>query len=190
MLSERSHTQKAVFCMGAFVDVQDLCKDTGNSGFQELGVRGGVECMRNRRVLGAMELLCLWLWWLHDCICENSQNHSPKSVRFACVVVVQLLSCIWLFVTPLSLQHTRLPCPLLSPRVSSNSCPSSWWCHPTTSSSAAPFSSCPQSFPASGSFPESWLFASGGQSIGASASVLPMDIQGWFPLRFTYVNYT
>ena len=65
-----------------------------NCGFQELGVRGGVECMRNRRVLGALELLCLWLWWLHDCICENSQNHSPKSVRFACVVVVQLLSCI------------------------------------------------------------------------------------------------
>ena len=59
MLSERSRTQKAVFCLGAFVDVQDFCKDTGNSGFQELGVRGGVECMRNRRVLGTMELLCI-----------------------------------------------------------------------------------------------------------------------------------
>ena len=66
-------------------------------------------------------------------------------------------------------------------------CPSSWWCHPTISSSVVPFSSCPQSFPASGSFPISWLFISGGHSIGASASmsVLPMNVQGWFPLGLT-----
>ena len=83
------------------------------------------------------------------------------------------------------LQHTRLPCPSLSPRVCSNSCPVSQWCHPTISSSAAPFSSCPQSCPASRSFPTSQLFESGGQSIGDSASVLPMNIQGWFPLGFT-----
>ena len=70
----------------------------------------------------------------------------------------------------------------LSPRVCSNSCPLSWWCHPTISSSVSPFSSCPQSFPASGSFPMSWLFASGGQSIEASAAVLQMIIQVWFPL--------
>ena len=67
-------------------------------------------------------------------------------------------------------------------RVCSNSCPLSWWCHPTISSSVVPFSSCPQSFPTSGSFPMSRFFASGGQSIGASASVLPMNIQDWFPL--------
>ena len=67
----------------------------------------------------------------------------------------------------------------------SNSCPLSQWCHPTISSSVATFSSCPQSFPASGSFPMSWLFTSGGQSIRASASVLPVNIQGWFPLRLT-----
>ena len=85
------------------------------------------------------------------------------------------------------LQHARLPCLSLSPKVCSNSCPLNWWCHPTISSSVAPFSSCPQSFPASGSFPMSKLFASGGQSIGASASasVLPMNIQGWFPLGLT-----
>ena len=73
------------------------------------------------------------------------------------------------------------------PRVSSNSCPLSQWCHPTISSSVIPFSSCPQSFPASGSFPMSQFFASGCQSIGvsASASVLPMNIQGWFPLGWT-----
>ena len=85
------------------------------------------------------------------------------------------------------LQHIKLPCPSLSPGVCSNSCPLSWWCHPTISSSVALFSSCPQSFPASESFPVSQLFKSGGQIIGASAlaSVLPMNIQGWFPLGLT-----
>ena len=85
---------------------------------------------------------------------------------------------------PHGLHHTRLSCPLLSPRVCSNSCPLSRWCHPTISSSVAPFSSCPQSFPASGSFPMSRFFESDGQSTraSASASVLPVTIQGWFPL--------
>ena len=85
------------------------------------------------------------------------------------------------------LQHTSLPCPALFPGVGSNSCPLSQWCHPTISSSVALFSSCPQSFLASGSFQMSWLFAWGGQSIGASssASVLPMNIQGWLPLGLT-----
>ena len=86
---------------------------------------------------------------------------------------------------PHELQHARLPCPSPSPWVCSNSCSLSQWCHPTILSSVTPFSSCPQSFPASGSFPISWLFASGGQSIGASASVLPMNIQGWFSLGLT-----
>ena len=75
------------------------------------------------------------------------------------------------FLQPCGLQHTRLPCPSLSPRVCSNSCSLSWWCHQTISSSVFPFSSYPQSFPASGSFPMSQLFASGSQSVGASASV-------------------
>ena len=88
---------------------------------------------------------------------------------------------------PYGLQHARLLSPPLSPRVCSNSCPLSWWCHPTISSSVVPFSSFPQSCPASGSFPVSWLFTSGGQSIGASvsASVFPMNIQGWFPIGLT-----
>ena len=88
---------------------------------------------------------------------------------------------------PHGLQHARLLCPPLSPRVSSNSCPLSWWCHPTISSSVTPFSSCPQSFPASGPFPLSQFFTSGGQSTGASASlsVLPVNTQGWFPLGWT-----
>ena len=99
---------------------------------------------------------------------------------------VQLLSCVWLFVTH-GLQHGRPPCPSPTPGVYSNSCPLSQWCHPTISSSVVPFSSCLQSFPASGSFQMSQLFASGGQSIGvsASASVLPMNIPDWFPLGWT-----
>ena len=85
---------------------------------------------------------------------------------------------------PCELQHARLPCPSLSPRVCLNSCALSQWCHPTISSSVTLFSSCPQSFPASGSFPMGRLFESSGRSIGASASA-SMNIQGWFPLGLT-----
>ena len=90
---------------------------------------------------------------------------------------------------PHGLQHARLPCPLSFPRVCSNSCPLSQWCHPTISPSVDPSFSCPQSFPASGSFPVSWLFTSGGQSIEASASawVLSMNIQGWRLLRLPWL---
>ena len=85
------------------------------------------------------------------------------------------------------LQHTRPPCPSPTPGVYSNSCPLSQWCHPAISSSVVPFSSCPQSLPASGSFPMSQLFASGGQSIGvsASSSVLPINTQDWSHLGWT-----
>ena len=88
---------------------------------------------------------------------------------------------------PHGLQHSRPLCPSLTPKIWSNSCLLSRWCYPTISSSVAPFSSFPQSFPASGSFPLIWLFTSSGQSIGvsASASVLPMNIQDWFPLGWT-----
>ena len=98
---------------------------------------------------------------------------------FSHYIVSTLRSC--------GLQHTRLPCLSPSPGVCSNSYPLSLWCHPTISFSVVPFSSCLQSFSASGSFTVSWLFASGGQSIGASASasVLPMNVQGWFPLGLT-----
>ena len=85
------------------------------------------------------------------------------------------------------MQNPRFLCASLPPRVCSDSCPLSWWWHSAISCSLAPFSSCPQSFPASGSFPVSWLFVSGDQSIGAStsASVYPMCIQDWFPLGLT-----
>ena len=99
---------------------------------------------------------------------------------------VQSLSRVWLFVTPWTAAR-RLPCPSPTPRAYSNSCPSSQWCYPTISSSVVFFSSCVQSFPASGSFPVSQFFASGGQIIGVSAStsVLPTNIQDWFPLGLT-----
>ena len=92
-------------------------------------------------------------------------------------------SSLW----PHGLQHARLPCPSPTLRACTNSCPLSWWCHPTIPSSVVPFSSCLQSFPASGSFPMRQFFASSGQRIGvsASASVLPMSIQDWFPLGLT-----
>ena len=99
---------------------------------------------------------------------------------------VQSLSRVQLFATPW-IEHARPPCPSPTPRVHPNPCPSSRWCHPAISSSVVPFSSCPQSLPESGSFPMSQLFTSGGQSIGvsASASVLPVNTQGWSPLGWT-----
>ena len=109
-----------------------------------------------------------------------SRSYNLTSVQFSCSVVSDSLQ-------PHGLQHARLPCPSPTPRTCSNSCPSSHCCHPTISSSVVPFSFCPQSFPASGSLPMSQFFASGGHRIGvsASASVLPMNIQDWFPLGWT-----
>ena len=103
-----------------------------------------------------------------------------SSAQFSCSVVSDSL---WSH----ELQYARPPCPSPTPGVYSNSCPSSQWCHPAISSSVVPLSSCPQSLPASGSFPMSQLFAWGGQSIGvsASASVLPMNTQDWSPLGWT-----
>ena len=115
----------------------------------------------------------------------SSQSFLPFSF-------LTLLLCCCLLVVSDSLrshgpQHTRLPCPSPTPGVHSNSCSLSRWCHPTISSSVIPFSFCLQSFPASGSLLMSQLFASGGQSIGASASALvfPINIQDWFPLGWT-----
>ena len=116
----------------------------------------------------------------HNSAHNNGQQRGRGSVQFSYSVVSDSL---W----PHELQHTRPPCPSPTPRVYSNSCPLSRWCHPTISSSVVPFSSCPQSFPVSGSFQMSQLFTSGGQSIGvsASASVLPMNTQEWSPLGWT-----
>jgi len=107
-------------------------------------------------------------------------RHTMKSVQFCHSVMSNSLQSH-------GLQHARLPCPSPTSRAYSNSCPSSWWCHPTISSSVIPFSSCHQSSPALGSFSMSQFFVSDGQSTGvsASASELPMNIQDWFPLGWT-----
>ena len=122
--------------------------------------------------------LCCWKF-LELTSMDNTifiKNQVIKSTDLQLVVVVQSLSCVQLFATPLTAAH-QVP---LSPRVCSHSCPLSWWCYLTVSSSFAHFSFCLQSFPASGSFPMSQFFGA-----SASAPTLPMNIQGWFPLGLT-----
>ena len=124
--------------------------------------------------------LCMYMILVHGeiasvlIVLDKTSNPKSDSVQFSCWVVSDSLQ-------PHELQHTRPPCPTLTPRVHPNPCPLSQWCHPTISSSVVPFSSCLQSFPASGSFQMSQLFASDGQSIGVSAStsVLPVNTQDW-----------
>ena len=127
--------------------------------------------------------LLLHLWCQAQCWCmclRHNYSVINSSVQFSPSVVSDSL---W----PHGLQHARPPCPSPTPRVYSNSCTLKQWCHPSISSSVGPVSSCLQSFPASGSFQMSQLFSSGGQSIGVSVStsVLPMNIQYWFPLGGT-----
>ena len=130
--------------------------------------------LRNSRLEGWKTVTsCLLIW-------QEILHFTLSSVQFSRSVMSDSLRTH-------ELQHTRPPCPSPTPRVYPNPCPSSQWCHPTTSSSVVPFSSCPQTFPASGSFPKSQLFTSGGQNIGVSAStsVLPMNTQDWSPLGWT-----
>ena len=139
-----------------------------------------------------------YAWW-SSLTLGTRETHHDHGFRSALLLLewavylmsqtlVQLLSPVWHVVSPWA--AVRLPCLSLSPWVCSNSCPLSQCCHPTIPSSVIPVSSCPQSFPASGFFPLSRLFTSGGQSIGASASVsvLPVIIEGCFPLGLTAVN--
>ena len=121
-----------------------------------------------------------WAGWGRTQIGKETWIRWFSSVQFSCSVVSDSL---W----PHGLQHTRPPYPSPTPGVYSNWCPLSQWFHPTISSSVVPFSSCLHSFPATGSFPISHFSASGGQNTGvsASASVLPMNIQDWFPLGWT-----
>ena len=134
-------------------------------------------------------LLTPWFWpretSLHFKVCVILSYHplnqcNSSSVQFSHSVMSDSLQ-------PHEPQHARPPCPSPTPRVHPNPCPLSWWCHPTIISSVIPFSSCPQSFPASGSFQMSQLFASGGQSTGVSAStsVLSVNTQDWSPLGWT-----
>ena len=128
------------------------------------------------------------MWCVYIYIYIHTHTHTHIYTHTGCIYISVHISvtqsCLTLW--PHGLQHVRLPCPSPTPGACSNSYPSSRWCHPTISSSV-PFSSCLQSFPAAGSFLRSQFFASGGPSIGvsASASVLLMNIQDWFPLGWT-----
>ena len=116
-------------------------------------------------------------------ISRATTNTRLSQINKCCGSVANSYPTLW----PHRLQHARFPCPSPTPRAYSNSCPLSQWCHPAISSSVTLFSSHPHFFPAPGSFPMSWLFTSGGQSIGASASasLLPVDLQRWFPVGWT-----
>ena len=165
-------------------------KDTSNH--QKLG--GGKEGPSPRDFTGSVALRtpCFQISGLQNCERIHFCYFKPSSMWY---FVSALGNELLLFARSVmsdslqlhGLQHTRLACPSLSPRVCSNSYPLSLWCHSTITSSVSPFSSCPQFFPASGSFPMSQLFTSGGQSIGVSVlpSVLSMNIQDWFPLGWT-----
>ena len=133
---------------------------------------------------------CVWLGSRCEVYLEDSAPLPWRKTLPLLLIMMSLLFSRSLMPDswwPHGLQHARLPCPSLSPGVSSNSYLLSQWCHPTISSPVVPISFCHQSFPASGSFPKNRLFESGGQSIGVSApaSVLPVNIQGWFPLGLT-----
>ena len=149
------------------------------------------ECLHKMNISGCV-LSPFTRWILFDTLVNllkviknTNKTQDLSSVQFSRSVVSDFL---W----PHGLQYFRIPCPSPTPRAYSDSCPLSRWCHPTISSSVVFFSSCLQSFPASGSFQMSQFFTSGGQSIGvsASASVLPMIIQDWFPLGLTGTSST
>ena len=169
--------------------------------FSFLGGASGKEstcqCMRHKRWgfdpwVGKIPLSRKWQLQLATLQYFRLRNPMDRGARQGTVhgvakfSSVQSLSHVWLFATPWTAACQASLSPSTSPGACSNSCPSSWWCHPTISSSVMPFSSCLQSFPASGSSPLSHFFASCGQNIvaSASASVLPMNIRDWFPLGF------
>ena len=183
-------------CMPSHFDHDQLCATLWTvaiqaplfMGFSRQKYGVGCHALLQRILLTWGSNLCLLglLLWQAGCICSvmrmlqytsENLNMLLGLVQFSHPV---MYDSSWIHGLP----HDRLPCPSTTPRAYSNSCPSSQWCHPTISSSVVPFSSRPQSFPATGSFPRSQFFASGGQSIGVSAStsVLPMNIQEWFHL--------
>jgi len=143
-------------------------------------------------------IFCYLSWESHTSLCLPSHLFSSwnlwlqSSLGLLCIVMCLTCCCsvaklCLILCDPIDWKHAKFPCPLPSPRACSDSCLLSQWCHLTILSSVAPFSSCLQSFPVSGSFPVGQLFIAGGQSFGvlASASVLSMNVQGWFPLGLT-----
>ena len=147
----------------------------------------GKEMKLNHLCIPGIKLSWEWYIWFVDILLMNFELMFISKLN--CFFTIYQFSCSVMFdpLWPHGLQNARLPCPSPTPESCSNSCSSSCWCHPTISSFVVPFSSCLQSFPASGSSPMSQFFTSGGQSTGvsASASDLPVNIQGWFPFGWT-----
>ena len=150
--------------------------------------------LNNQGLLNKLDIQPYSTWWLHSfsirkIVWMDQSMFFLQNLFWVCGELVQVSSvpqsCLTL--PPYGLQHAWLPCPSLTPRTFSNSCPWSQWCHPTISCPVIPFSSCLQSISPSGSFPMSQFFASGGQNIGvsASASVLSMNIWDWSPSEWT-----
>ena len=143
---------------------------------------------KHKEIWRVMSVFISWSWWwFHVCVCKFIKLHTSNMCSLLCNSSLFSGSVMSDSLQPHGLQHSRLPCPSLTPGAYSNSCPLSQWCLPTISFSVVPFSFHLQSFPASRSSPVSQFFTSGGQSIGASASasVLPVDIQDWCPLGMT-----
>ena len=169
--------------------IQSLCQEDspGEGNGNPLQYSCPENSLRQRSLAGTVcGITKNWMWVsMHSCTCTielYSSKWNLNSIQFSSL----MQSCPTLC-DPMDCSTPGHPCPSPTPGLYSNSCPLSWWCHPTTSSSIIPFSSHLQSFPASGSFQKSQFFASGGQNFGvsASASVLPVNIQGWFPLGWT-----
>ena len=161
----------------------------GITNSMDMGLGGLRELVMDREAMGSQRVGDNWAtelnWTMFSTITLATTLFPNKFTFWGSEALVQFSHSVMSdSLRPHGLQHARPPCPSTTPRVYSNSCPLSQWCNPTISSFVITFSSCLQSFPASGSFQMSQLFTSGGQSIGvsASASVLPMNIQDWFPL--------
>ena len=150
-----------------------------------LEINGEITPERMKRWSQSKNSMQMWMWRGGSKFWCCKEQYGIRTWNVRSISSVQSLSHVQLW--PHELQHASPPCPSQTPAVYSNSCPSSLWCHPAISSFVIPFSSCPQSLPASGAFPMSQLFASGGQSIGvlALASVLPMNTWDGFPLGWT-----
>ena len=189
---------KEPFSQGSTSDLPEECGPTPQPGFQSppwgRSILFSTAC-QNPRLSSRFIFFLITFSQLFGSNCSNSLN--ILSDLFCGILIMFYLFCIYSVqfsrsvmsdsLRPHGLQHTRLPCPSPTPGVLPNSCPLSQWRHPTISTSVVPFSSCPQSSPALGSFLRSQFFTSGSQRIGAStsASVLPMNIQDWFPLWLT-----
>ena len=155
-------------------------------GVQEVSLGSDSGCMSHVYILKSLNFLISKKWVIIFYSVIKINPDSIKHASLTCSIQFShsvMSDSLWFH----ELQHTSAPCPTLTPGVYPNSCPLRWWCHPTISSSVVPFSSCPQSFPASRSFQMNQLFTSGGQSIGVSDSTsdFPMNTQDWSPSGWT-----